>query len=65
MRYSPVADVLPLKRFDKVKRFLHFVDNATFDESVKDKLFKIRPVIESVRQQCVQVLPEEVHSIDE
>ncbi len=65
MSYSPVADVLPLKRFDKVKRFLHFVDNETFDESVKDKLFKIRPVIESVRQQCVQVLPEEVHSIDE
>ena len=30
-----------------------------------DKLFKIRAVIESVRQQCLQIPPEEIHSIDE
>ncbi len=63
MRYFPLEYVLPLKRFDKVKRFLHFVENPTFDESIKDKLLKIRPVVESVRQQCLQVLPEELHSI--
>ena len=65
MRYPAMACAMPLKKFDKIKRFLHFVDNASFDEMKRDKLYKVRPVIDSVRHQCLQVLPEEVHSVDE
>ena len=65
MRCPQIADVMPLKRFDKLKRFIHFVDNSKYEESNSDKLFKIRPVIEKVRAQCLRVLPEEMHSIDE
>lgn len=46
MRYPAIADVMPLKRFEKLRRFLHFVDNTTYDQAKGDKLFKIRPVVE-------------------
>ncbi len=65
MKCPPIADVVSIKRFDTVKRIIHFVDNTSFDKSNKDKLFKIRPVISSVREQCLKILPEETHSIDE
>ena len=65
MRYSPVADVMPRGRFQKLKKYLHFVDNMTYDEAVPDKLFKIRPVLEKVRNQCLLIPPEECHSVDE
>ena len=64
-RYPPISDVMPLKRFQKLKASIHFVDNASLDKSTKDKLFKIRPVVELVRQQCLKIIPEECHSVDE
>ena len=45
LRYSAIADVMPLKRFEKL-RFLHFVDNMSYNQAEGDKLFKIRPIIE-------------------
>ncbi len=65
MRFPQVADVMPIKRFEKLRSFIHFVDNNTYDQAVSDRLFKIKPVIEKVRQQCLLIVPEEVHSIDE
>lgn len=46
LRYSAIADVMPLKRFEKLRRFLHFVNNMTYNQAEGDKLFKIRPIIE-------------------
>ena len=65
MRYPPIADKMSLKRYEKLRRFLHFVDNATFDQQTSGKLFKILPILESVRQQCLKISPEERHSVDE
>ena len=65
MRYPPIAEIMSLKRFQKLRRFLHFVDNSTFKEGSSDKLFKIKPIVEGLRDQCVLVKPEELHSIDE
>ena len=65
LRYPPVADQMPLKRYEKLQRYLHFVDNATYDEERSGKLFKIQPIIEGVRQQCLTISPEETHSVDE
>ena len=63
MRYSVIADLMPLKRFQCIRRFLHSVDNSLNDLS--DKLFKVRPIIESIRKQCILISPEESHSLDE
>ena len=49
----PVASRIPRKRFLELRRFLHFVDNSTLvghGEEGYDRLGKIRPVIEAVRQ---------------
>ena len=46
LRYSAIADVMPLKRFEKLRRFLHFVDNMSYNQAEDDKLFKIIPIIE-------------------
>ena len=63
--YPPIADVMPLKRFEKLRRFLHVVDNDTYDENSPDKLFKIRPLIDLVQKECTKVEPEKYHLIDE
>ena len=62
--YPPIADVMPLKRFEALKS-LHLVDNTTYDAEKDDKLFKIRPLIEAVRNECIKVDPEEYQSVDE
>ena len=65
LRYPAVADVMPLKRFEQLRRFLHVVDNDIFDEHSSNKLFKIQPLIDLVRKECIKVESEEFHSIDE
>ena len=65
VRYPPVADVMLLKRFESLKRSIHVVDNTIFDKDSDDKLFKIRPLLEAVRNECIKVKPEEYQSVDE
>lgn len=50
-RYGNVADIMSLKRYQLIRRHLHFVDN-TMDDA--DKYFKVRPVIEQLRQNCLK-----------
>ena len=67
-RIPLVADVMSVNRFEKIRQFLHFNDNNTAlekDHPDHDKLFKVRPVIESVLSKCKEIPQEETHSIDE
>ena len=64
LRIQVIADVMPRNRFLELRRYLHFVDNTATHDSY-DKFFKIRPVIEAVRNECVKVTPEEYYSVDE
>ena len=67
-RYEPVASVMSRNRFKELKKNLHFVNNETVpqrDDPAKDKLFKIRPLFEMLRQNCLKVPPEENNSVDE
>ncbi|KAK0151520.1 Valine--tRNA ligase [Merluccius polli] len=65
-RYSPVADVMPRNRFQSLLTSLHFVNNMTVSETEKkDKLWKLRPWLDSFREKCLQVVPEEHNSVDE
>ena len=55
-------------RFELIKRYIHFNDNnkdeRSQDES-RDRLFKVRPLFEALRQNCLPQEPEEYNSIDE
>lgn len=62
-RHAPVADVMPRNRFQSLLTSLHFVNNLTVSDTEKrDKLWKIRPWLNSFREMCLQVVPEEHNS---
>jgi hypothetical protein len=65
LRYPSIADIMPRKRYEKLRRFLHFVDNMTYDEHTADKLFKVWCIVEKVAANCRKVQPEENHSVEE
>ena len=55
---------MPMKRFEKIKRYLHFADNNSINTQTV-KLAKIKPIINLVRNECIKIEPEEYHAIDE
>jgi hypothetical protein len=61
-RVPQVADNMTLNRFEEIKRCLHFSDNSL---PASDKLRKIRPLLESLRQRYLTVPMEEHLSVDE
>ena len=63
LRYSPVVDVMSRNWFQLFLENLHFVNNYEIDKN--DKLAKIRPIVDIVHNQCIEVEPEEYHSMDE
>ena len=65
-QYELVSSVMPQNRFQQLLNLLHFVDNTRVsDEDKKDKLWKIRPWLTGMRENCLKVTPEEHCSIDE
>lgn len=63
MQYTPVSDVM---WFQSLLTLLHFVNNLTVSEmEKKDKLWKLRPWLDSFRKKCLQVVLEEHNSVDE
>ena len=48
LRYPAIADIMPLKRFEKLRRYLHFVDNNTYNQAGDDRLFKVKPIVEGM-----------------
>ena len=65
-RYPPVADVMSRNRFQALLSSLHVVNNLTVPETEKkDKLWKLRPWLDSFREKCLQVIPEEHNWVDE
>ena len=63
-RFAPIADAMPLKRFQKLQRYIHFNDN-TMARNSDDRFFKIRPVMDMVRRNFLAIEHEEQFSIDE
>lgn len=62
LRHAPIADFLTLKQYQQIRRHLHFVDNAFEDD---DRYFKVRPLIEKVRNNCLKHEHEQTFSVDE
>jgi hypothetical protein len=67
-RFPLIADVMSRNRFETIRRYLHFNDNANAksrDDPAHDKLYKIRPLIDGLRLNLNCIPPEEHQSIDE
>ena len=62
-RYETIAQVMPKNRFQELLNNLHFVNNLEIEKD--DKLAKVRPFINAVREERIKVEPEEYHSVDE
>ena len=68
LRWSAVADAMPLKRFESLKRFFHLSDNAKakpHDDPGCDPLHKIRPLLDHILSWCKTIEPTQHQSIDE
>ena len=66
-RYERVFMAMALKRYETLRNFLHVNDNDSRNnpENSNDKLFKVRPLLDLVRNNCIKTEPEKSHSIDE
>lgn len=56
-RYEPIASTMTIKRYKKLREFLHVVDNSEKEkeENKGDKCFKIKPLLEAVRKNCNKI----------
>ena len=67
-RIATIADVMARNRFDKLRSFIHVNDNTQMlqrNEPGYDKLFKVRPFIDSLRKNLSVVEQEEYSAVDE
>ena len=66
-RFPLVADIMPINRYKKLRQFLHVSDStlADIDENKGNRLYKIQPVLDHVRENCLKIQPEVENSIDE
>ncbi|XP_046389336.1 piggyBac transposable element-derived protein 3-like [Ischnura elegans] len=68
-RYSPIADIMPRNRFDKLRNFFHLNDNSTFIDNRQnpayDKLYKVRPFLDSLLQNMKKIEMEKTLAVDE
>lgn len=67
MTYTGVSSVMARARFENILRNVHFVNNLEVSDDTKtnDRLWKLRPWIHNLRQNFLQVSPEEHHAVDE
>lgn len=67
-RISSIADIMSVNRFERLRKFLHFNDNTMHvpaNEENHDKLFKVRPIIQSLVENCRKIPQEEKQCVDE
>ena len=64
-RYPKIDDILCNNRYKLLRRYIPVVDITKKDQEVNknDKIFKIRPLIEAVRDKYQKIEPEPIHSI--
>lgn len=67
-RLTAVADSISRARFEKIKESFHINDNSQQPEHGPnnfDKLYKIRPLLNKMKEKCKRIDQEECQSIDE
>uniref|UniRef100_A0A3B4X7W6 PiggyBac transposable element-derived protein domain-containing protein n=1 Tax=Seriola lalandi dorsalis TaxID=1841481 RepID=A0A3B4X7W6_SERLL len=65
-KHPAVCDVMSRDRLLKLLTLIHFQDNfSVSDDAKKDKLWKLRPWLQKLREQFLCIPPEECHAVDE
>ncbi|XP_070778935.1 piggyBac transposable element-derived protein 3-like [Enoplosus armatus] len=64
LRFSVIADIMPRRRLKLLRRFIHFNDTQQCD-GTPDRFYKIRPLFDMLRQQCLLIPSTYQHSVDE
>ena len=67
-RLPLIANVMPLQRFENLKRFFHMNDNLKMPKRGEvnfDRLYKVRLLLDCILESCRGIEQEEAHSIDE
>ncbi|XP_008186830.1 piggyBac transposable element-derived protein 3-like [Acyrthosiphon pisum] len=54
---------MALKRYQMLCRYINFVDNKPIDTS--DRFYKVRPILEGIRENCLSIEQGKLFSIDE
>ena len=67
-RISLIADVIPRNRFETILRYIQFNDNSKMRQKTDDAydtLYKVRPLLQSLKEGMSRLEPEDKHSVDE
>ena len=68
LRIIQVSDILSRRRFEEIKRFVHFNDNSFMlppDHENFDKLFKVRPFLDHLRRKYNSIAMPQTLCVDE
>ena len=65
LRYDKVADVMPCRRYEEIKRNIHLNDNEARPADCADKLYKVRRLVSKLQEKFSSLAPSEHLSIDE
>lgn len=61
---ADITNIMPRKRFQLLRRFIHFNDNQQYNESL-DRFYKIHPLFEMFHEQYFLIPSTYKHSVDE
>ena len=67
-RFEPIARLMGLTRYETIKKYFHVNDNANSvpaGTDGHDTFFKIRPLIDHIRENCRNIEPEKRQAVDE
>ena len=67
-RCSPISEMMTVKQFETIKRFFHVSDNNEMPKKGEpdfDLLYKVRPIVNFLLENCRKIQQEEFESIDE
>ncbi|KAJ8944453.1 hypothetical protein NQ314_009478 [Rhamnusium bicolor] len=66
LRMTYISEAMNQKRYEEIRRYLHFMDDDTITEDNTDKLIRLRPVLNRLHDAFHSaVQPEEYMSVDE
>jgi len=63
--HPSVYNVMPVNRFEEIKRFMHFNDNTTNTPETYDRLFKVKPLLDQIKNILITIPKEEYLAVDE
>jgi Transposase IS4 len=59
------SSIMNLKRFCQLRNNLHLVNNLERPSDCNDKFFKVRPLLDAIRNRCRELAVEECVAVDE